>query len=85
MLYCLVIISREIENVMMIIKLNCNLPTGATELFLSTFHPNSLNHLLLAGALAALCRELPPCRDQRTELSTCVCSPALRSVDARRP
>lgn len=41
-LYCLIIISREIENVMMIIKLNRNLPTGATELFLSPFHPNSL-------------------------------------------
>lgn len=83
MLYCLVLISKEIENVMMIIKLN--LPTGATELFLSTFRPNSLNHLLLTGPLAALRRELPPCWDQRTELSICVCSPALRSVDARRP
>lgn len=45
-LYCFVIISREIENVIMIIKLNRNLPTGATELFISTFHPNSLNHSL---------------------------------------
>lgn len=36
-LYCFVIISRETENVIMMIKLNRNLPTGATELFISLF------------------------------------------------
>lgn len=55
-LYCFVIISREIENVIMIMKLNCNLPTGATKLFVAPFHPNSLNCSLPrgGGALTAL-------------------------------
>lgn len=33
----------------MIIKLNCNLLTGATKLFISTLHPNSLNCSLASG------------------------------------
>lgn len=41
----------------MIIKLNCNFPTGATKLFISTFHPNSLNCSLPSGGgtLTAAC------------------------------
>lgn len=41
-LYCFIIISRENKNEIMIIKLNHNLLTGATKLFISTFQPNSL-------------------------------------------
>lgn len=60
-LYCFIIISREIENVIMIIKLNRNLPTGATELFISTFHPNSLNHSLPRGGGALTAPGCPHC------------------------
>lgn len=60
-LYCFIIISREIENVIMIIKLNRNLPTGATKLFIPTFHPNSLNHSLPRGGAALTAPGCPHC------------------------
>lgn len=71
-LYCFIIISRETENVIMMIKLNRNLPTGATELFISTFHPNFLNRSLPrgGGVLTALgCLHCAP--EQAILTSTC--------------
>lgn len=74
-LYCFVIISREIENVIMIIKLNRNLPIGATELFISTFHPNSLNCSLPRGGGALAQAACVVCWHRRS-------SPALAETAA---
>lgn len=68
-LCCFIIISRETENVIMMIKLNRNLPTGATELFISTFHLNFLNHSLPRAGAALTALGCPHCVPEQAILA----------------